>query len=126
MKKIISCLLLSAVFAASAFAAPTTYTKNAVSAEGAQFFGGVDDAAAKIASTPLIKFSTGVAGLVNYNGTIEYMIMTKHTNGSKIFGTANDTTSIFWTQEAKGILTNTKSIGTNAENFTAANKWTAN
>lgn len=126
MKKIIICSLLLAAFATSAFAAngSAELTSNTVSNNAAQVFGGVDVTSAQDASTPLIKMSNGVKGLVN-STTTEYMIMTKHSSGSKAFGTAGDTTSIFWTQEAKGDLANTKSIASNAANFTAENKWTA-
>lgn len=126
MKKAIICTLLLTAFAASAYAAngSAELTSNTVSVNAAQIFGGVDVASAQLAATPLIKMSNGVKGLVN-GTTTEYMIMTKHTSGSKNFGTAGDTTSIFWSQEAKGDLVNTKSIASNASNFTAANKWTA-
>lgn len=126
MKKSIIFTLLLTAFAASAYAGngSATLAAKAISNNAAQIFGGVDDLSAKDASTPLIKMSNGVKGLVN-GTTTEYVIMTKHSSGSKTFGTAGDTTSIFWTQEAKGDLVATKAIATNASNFTAANKWTA-
>lgn len=126
MKKSIIFTLLLTAFAASAYAAngSAEITNKTVSANAAQIFGGIDVASAQNATTPLIKLSNGVKALVNAT-TTEYLIMTKHSSGSKTFGTAGDTTSIFWTQEAKGDLVNTKAIATNASNFTAANKWTA-
>jgi hypothetical protein len=124
MKKIIVCSLLLSLFAATAQAG-TALTSGQVTPAGVSVYGGVNAAAAAAAPSPLIKFSTGVSGLVNFANNTGYMLMTKHVSGSKIFGTANDSTSIFWTQAGTGILTNAKSIAPSSLNFTAANAWTS-
>ena len=52
------------------------------------------------ATNPLVRFSTGVMGIVNFtaaaNLSSSYAIGSKHFKGSKVFGTANDSTNIYW------------------------------
>jgi len=101
MKKILCLTLVILSFAGSAFAALT----QVASAKGAQSIrGGADATLAAAAPTPLIKFSTGVFGLVNFDfdstakTSAGYLIATRHSNGSKNFGTSNIVTNIYWQQ----------------------------
>ncbi|HXE95489.1 MAG TPA: hypothetical protein VN642_03730 [Dongiaceae bacterium] len=124
MKKIIVLSLLLVSFAAVAQA--TQLSNNAVSTDNMSLFGGVNNTAAEAATNPIIKFSTKVNGLLNTNGAFStYAILTKHQSGSKTFGTASDSTSIFWRQDAAGTLVNTYSVAPNVSNFSATNAWTA-
>jgi hypothetical protein len=122
MKRTLLLSLLLVAFAATVQAAQLA--NNDVNTDGTSLFGGVNQTAAEASPTPIIKFSTKVNGLIN-GTTSGYMIMTKHQTGSKAFGTASDSTSIFWRQEAAAKLVNTYSISTSSSNFTAANAWTA-
>jgi hypothetical protein len=129
-KSVIFITLLLLSFAGSAFAAAVVLAKNAVTPSGVTgVYGGVDATSAGLAPTALVRFSTGVSGLVNYESatlgkSIEYQIETKHITGSKIFGTASDSTAIYWNQSAAGVLTNAKSTATNNANF-VGNGWTS-
>jgi hypothetical protein len=103
MKKVLAFAALSMLLANSAFAAElatNTPTQPAVAV-----YGGVVGAAAT-APTPLIKFSTGVRGIVEFADNTAYLIGTKHDTGSKMFGTNNAVTNIYWKQPATtGALT---------------------
>lgn len=131
MKKIIASTLLLLSFSGTAFAA--TLATNTPSAEGISIYGGIDEATAQAAANPLIKLSNKVSGIVNFTtaGTPltspGYAIGTKHNAGTKYFGTANNSTTIFWKlDEAGAAIDGTKfgSVASN-DNFSAAGKWTA-
>jgi hypothetical protein len=128
MKKTIILTLITLAFSTSAFAA--ALATNTVTTAGFQVFGGADPTTAANATNPLVRFSTGVSGLVNFavvntNQSISYAIVTKHTTGSKIFGTSNDSTNIYWKADVAGILDSTKAGAlTNNSNFGTAG-WTA-
>jgi hypothetical protein len=107
MKKILSCTLLILTFAGSAFAAALT-TNEPTTAAGSAVRGGSTQPLATAAPTPLIKCSTGVHALVNFQelagspGTSTgYVIATRHINGSKNFATTNAKTNIYWKQASK-------------------------
>jgi hypothetical protein len=95
MKKSLIVTTLLLAFASSAFAAGTDMASGSLAGEGAAIYGGSDTTVAAAATTPIVKLSTGVNGVAYYN-TVAYAISTKHSKGSKVFGTANDSTSIFW------------------------------
>jgi choline-glycine betaine transporter len=106
MKKILCLALIITAFAGSTFAATLTQL---CSTTGAQTIkGGADSLTAAAAATPLIKFSTGVFGLVNYTAdstaktSAGYLIATRHATGSKNFATASNMTNIFWKQVSAG------------------------
>lgn len=133
MKKILALTLLLLSFTGSAFAAPVA--SNALigvagppASGGLSVFGGVDAAAALAATNPLVKMSTGVQGVMNFDATAHtsYAIGTKHITGSKYFGTSNDSTAIFWKQSVAGVLV-PATFGTAIvnDNFSAAGQWTA-
>lgn len=110
MKKIQVLTLVLLAFAGSAFAAPlATHTPTTGGAKSV--YGGNSPASALAATTPLIKFSTGVNGLVNFTASAGtstgYVVATKHTTGSKVFGTANDSTNIYWKQSPAATLADT-------------------
>jgi hypothetical protein len=113
MKKTLLLAGLMLVAANSAFAA-TTISTGGVTTPGAALYGGTSQALADGATNPIVKFSTGVIGGTAFN-TSAYAVMTKHSKGSKIFGTANDSTSIFWKQVAAGDLA-TGDVGTTSGN----------
>lgn len=140
MKKVLALTLLSLSFASSyAFAgngvAGTVLASNAVTTPAISIYGGNTQANATAAKNPLIKLSTNVSAIVNYDTVDQsvgkssnYAIGTKHKDGSKIFGTASDSTTIFFKQNASGttLAAGTFGTGKNNDNFaTAGGGWTA-
>jgi hypothetical protein len=131
MKKIIASTLLLLSFSGTAFAA--TLATNTPSAQSLSIFGGIDTATAQAAANPLIKLSNKVSGIVNFTTggspltSPGYAIGTKHNSGTKYFGTANDSTTIYWKLDAAGVDIDGTKFGTaaNNNNFSAAGKWTA-
>lgn len=128
MKKTIVLTLLILSFAGSAFAAQF------VSLISASIKGGADAATAAAATNALVRLSTNVIGVVNYTPDAAtktapgYSIVTKHTSGSKMFGTANDSTNIYWKNLAAGTpLTGALAGSTDGSgNFTVAGSgWTS-
>jgi len=106
MKKILCLIIASMSFAASAFAAVSDLVSGApTTAAGMSIRGGADAATAANAATPLIKFSTGVFGMVNFtaasNLSSGYIVATRHITGSKNFATTNSLTNIYWKQAGK-------------------------
>lgn len=104
MKKVLAVTLLLVSVAGSAFAATTNLSSGDVAGPGLSIYGGVDNTSAGAAPSPLIKFSVGVYGNVNWVAAAHdhYAIGTKHQSGSKVFGTADNTTAIYWRQVATG------------------------
>jgi hypothetical protein len=103
MKKIIILTLVALSFSSSAFAA--ALARHTVTPDpGTAIYGGTTAPEAAGATNPLVRFSTGVYGVVNFtaanNLSTSYALFTKHFKGSKIFGTANDSTNIYWKAEA--------------------------
>ncbi len=130
MNRIIVLTMLLLSFAGSAFA--TTVASGDRIGDGTTglaLFGGVDSSAAQLpTANPLVRFSTGVMGQVNFIAAshLSYALITKHLSGSKYFGTANDATNIYWKQDAKGQLDNSKAGSKeDSTNFTTAGAWTA-
>ena len=130
MKKILCLTLIISSIAVSAFAARVQLAPaGAVTAAAASLFAGTAQASLDSAVNPTAKFSTGVSGVAVYLPT-GYSINTKHVNGSKVFGTANDSTAIFWkASPSKVIITVAESTSsavpgdTNYNN--ASNGWTS-
>ena len=110
MKKILVLTLLLLSFSGSAFAGAINTNSLIGDATagtgGLAIFGGVDSTAAAAASNPLARMSTGVQAVINFTAASHdsYAIITKHVSGSKYFGTANDSTNIYWKQSTKGNL----------------------
>lgn len=105
MKKTLCLTIIVLSFAGSAFAA--TQVKSSAGAQTIK--GGTDATTAAAAPTPLIKFSTGVFGLVNFtanttpaNTSDGYLIAARHATGSKNFGTKNTATNMYWKQVSAG------------------------
>lgn len=127
MKKILLTTSLFVLVASSAFAGalathvPTTGGAVAV-------YGGVIGAAAT-APTPLVKSSTGVNLLVDFSGTTDYLIVAKHTTGSKVFGTNYELSNIYWKQSVSGTLATSMltgiSSGSAASSSFVGNGWTS-
>ncbi len=114
MKKILCCMLFILSFAGSAFAAAGTLATGTPTATGGSTIkGGADATLAAAAATPLIKFSTGVFGQVNFSADATaktspgYVIATRHTSGSKNFATSNVKTNIYWKQATAVTATKT-------------------
>lgn len=124
MKKIfvLAAMMLFVAGSASAAALATA----TVSAEGAAIYAGTTATNATNASYPMVKLSSGVAGVVNFNSSdpVSYAIVTKHSTGSKIFGTANDSTTIYWKQDAAGILTASEA-GSASDDANFSSGWTS-
>jgi len=133
MKKMIALTALFLFVATSAFAASSitlSMTSNGLNVFGAKgtMNGGVAATATGStpgASTSLIgKCSTGVGvGMVVDPAGTAYSVVTQHKNGSKVYGTSYDSTSIY----SKDITTvgtaDTTSMATSSSMFTAAG-WT--
>jgi hypothetical protein len=131
MKKILCSMLVILAFAGSAFA-----DQFATTVGGASVKGGADSTAATASPTPLVKFSTGVFGLVNYPTPVAktcagYLLATRHATGSKNFSTANTSTAIYWKQAAAGTGTAAllaSDVGTSevdTTTYAAGKGWTA-
>jgi len=133
MKKIIALTMLALSFAGSAFAIGTDMASNDTAGSGTSIYGGIDSTTAQSAVNPLIKLSNNVSGVVNWTttGTPKtspgYAIGTKHLSGTKLFGTSNTSTSIYWKLDIAGSPITGAKFGTNAtnDNFSAAASWTA-
>jgi len=95
MKKIVILTVLALFAAAPAFAGIQALATGAVTAqEGSSIYGGVDAADALATTHVLIgKMSKGVKFTSGYT-SIAYAIATKHTSGSKEYGTSYDSTAI--------------------------------
>ncbi len=131
MKKIITLTLVVLSFSSSAFAGALS-SHNLTPSAGAAIYGGTTSAEATNASHPLVRFSTGVWGVVNFtaanNLSSSYAIFAKHYKGSKIFGTANDSTNIYWKAEpaqANAPYLLIANVGTGTDNANFGTGWTA-
>ena len=132
MKKILALTLIALSFSSSAFAAALT-THTLTPNAGMAIRGGTTATEASNAANPLVRLSTGVYAVVNFvaaaNLSTSYAIFTKHYKGSKIFGTANDSTNIYWRAEpsiaAPGPYINIGNIPTANDNSGFATNWTA-
>lgn len=139
MKKTLCFMLVSLSFAGSAFAF-TDLATNGVTTPAAAVRGGADQPTAQAAPTPLIQFSTGVSGLVNFTSDATaktspgYLIAARHATGSKNFATANSKPNVYWKQATKiaGTVTVTSAmqadIATSADpdvTFAAGQGWTS-
>lgn len=125
MKKIIALISLAlTVFASTAFAAPATVSSGNVTASAGQVIRGGATAAAADDAAILGKMSTGVKMGAAY-GTAGFAVMTKHLKGSKIFGTAHDSTAIYWQPLAADTDIATTNVGTTAGNGAFATGWTS-
>lgn len=141
MKKILCSMLVILSFAGSAFAAASALTSGEPTAlSGSEVRGGADATTAPLAPSPLIKFSTGVFGQVNFDAdtttktSAGYLVGTRHLSGSKNFATANDITNIYWKQAAKvatgadardKMITEIGTDPTSAATFAAGEGWTS-
>ena len=130
MKKILCLTLVLVSFAGSAFA-----TTVATDAGGKSIKGGTTSGTATSAPTPLIKFSTGVFGLVNFTAVGEsspgYLIAARHATGSKNFATSNLLTNIYWKQvsasndPAANLATDVGTADQTGTTFAVGNGWTS-
>jgi hypothetical protein len=120
MKKVLILTTLLMTVASSSFATQV------FTAAAEKIYGGVDATAAASAPTPLAKFSTGVNGGVVYSNNTGYLIATKHTSGSKMFGSTNTVNNIYWKQATAGVLAAPMLAITtpSADNF-VGNGWTS-
>jgi hypothetical protein len=130
MKKIFALTILVAFLTCgvSLAATPTALTDNTVTGTpGLSIYGGVDAADAASDSAVLLgKMSKGVFFVGNVDTAVPlgqgYAIATKHSSGSKQYGTAHDSTAIYF------LDVGTTALGSlSAEDNTAftANSWTA-
>lgn len=131
MKKLLVLTLILLSFSSSAFAAALA-SHTLPSDAGLGIYGGTTAAEAAAATNPLVRFSTGVWGIVNFaaanNLSTSYAIFTKHYKGSKIFGTANDSTNVYWKAEAaqkNAPYLLIADLGTGTDNTNFGTGWTA-
>jgi len=134
-------MLVILSFAGSAFATSTDLaTATPTTTTGSEVRGGADTTAAPLAPSPLIHFSTGVLGMVNFAAdtvtktSAGYLISSRHISGSKYFGTANNITNIYWKQApksataAEAITSMGTEVGSSADatvTFAAGAGWTS-
>jgi len=117
MKITVAIIALLLGIGSSAFALTTaefssnTRTEKGASIAGSKVSGG--------SFTMLGKLSTGVTAKIKFDPTA-YALSTKHTSGNKVFGTANDSTAIFFTT----VSTDTIEDLLKSDN-TAFNSWTS-
>jgi hypothetical protein len=128
MKKVLALTLLSLSFASSyAFAgatvAGTVLDTGGLAGPASSIYGGNSQANATAAANPLVKLSSKVSATLNYESASKaigqsssYAIGTKHVDGSKIFGTANNSTTIFFKQNASGTTLANANFGTALDN----------
>lgn len=110
MKKILIVTAVVLSFASTALAAPTALATNTVSNAGVSLYGAADATAVTSATSVMAKLSTGVKIVANYT-TAGYGIFTKHLKGSKVFGTAFDSSAISWTTATAGTDITTTNSG---------------
>lgn len=131
MKKIFALtMLVSFLGCGTVLAAPAALGDNTVTAgDGYSIFGGVDAADAATDSAVLIgKMSKGVFFVGNVDADATggmgqgYAIATKHSSGSKQYGTAHDSTAIYFIDVGTAALDTLTDEDTTA--FTE-NSWTA-
>lgn len=120
MKKTLMVTALLLAVSGSAYAGDIA--TGGVSAAGAAIYGGSDSTVAQAATNPIVKLSTGVKGGAAYN-SVAYALFTKHEKGSKIFGTANDSTSVYWKADPAGALV-TGDVGSTSGTTAFASGWT--
>lgn len=102
MKKIIALMLgLALAYSANAFAAAGALATHTLSDAGVGIYGGADATTAAAKNNKLCSLSKGVIALVNFQGNASnqstaYVIACKHSSGTKISGTSNDSTKIYW------------------------------
>ena len=105
MKKIIILTaLLAFAFSGSASAALITAAGGCTAGAAKIIKGGPAGTTFANVTNPMGKMSTGVYVCAAYD-TTQYALITKHITGSKKVGTANDSTAIYFVQEAAGALT---------------------
>jgi hypothetical protein len=104
MKKIIILSLVALLsYGANAFAASALSSATA-SGAGAAIFGAPDATLAASMANRLCSLSKGVQAAVTFTADTAtktssgYVIATKHTSGTKLSGTSNDSTKIYWKQ----------------------------
>jgi len=123
MNKIIALtFLLLLVVCGSSFAA--ALASGAVTpSEGLQIYGGTTGTAAATDDNMIGKLSKGVMASFNFDAIngLGYAVLTKHSSGTQMFGTADDSTAIFRQTVGDGALTATPSA---AGNTAFATNWT--
>lgn len=139
MKKILSLILVIMSFAGSAFALDLA-TATPTAKPGSWVRAGADQTTANNSATPVIQFSTGVHGMVNFTSDAAaktspgYLIATRHTTGSKNFATASDLVNIYWKQATKvagtvtapiAMTTDINASADSATTFAAGLGWTS-
>jgi hypothetical protein len=132
MNKIVILSLVALLsYGANAFAAGSALGSKSVSTAGAAIFGGADATTAAAMNNRLVSLSKGVEAAVTFtasatNTSTGYVIVTKHTSGTKISGTSNDSTKLYWKQAATGDIVSgdvpSSDIGSTA--FAVGTGWT--
>ena len=138
MKKILVLTTLCLSFAGSVFAAQLTSNALTPIGGGSSIYGGQSLANAVAATSAQIKLSNKVVGVVNYEAvnaatglSASYAIGTKHDGGSKIFGTGNTSTNIYFKiVPAKAFSDTTVGVGQfvttlDGSGFTSAGSWSS-
>ena len=134
MKKIIILSLVAVLsYGANAFAAAGALASATASDAGATVFGGPDATVAAAMQNRLVSFSKGVQGAVTFTANAAtktstgYVIVAKHTSGTKTTGTSNDSTKLYWRQSAVALTMPTGDIPSSdvgATAFAVGSGWT--
>ena len=129
MKRIFSALFL-VISCSGAASAATAFATNVATLPGTAVYGGTTSTLAGTSVNPIVKLSTGSRAVVNFDtaNPLSYAIIVKHDNGSKGFGSANDSTNMYWTTipsktQLTGALAGTASDNANFTGATIA--WTS-
>lgn len=124
MKKNIAIAVIIMSLTSSAYAANTAGpTSGNLTNAGAAIYGGLTQDIANAATSPMGKLSSGVTAILNFDAT-SYAITTKHIKGSKIFGTAADSTNMYFKASPAALITKTEA-GSDSANSNFASGWTS-
>ena len=128
MKKIAILTSLFALISSSAFAG-SILTHVPTTGGAVAIYGGASATEAGNAPTPLVKTSTGVNAMFEFPDNTAYLLVTKHTTGSKVFGTCNSVNNIFWKAATAGTLETAMTTGITsgvaASSSFVGNGWTS-
>ncbi len=138
MKKVLAVVAIITLTASYSVAADVTsgaLASNAVAGQSSKIFAGQNATSASTATSPVIKLSNNVKGAVNFVGVIagptagtsaHYILFTQHNSGSKLFGSGDDTTNVYFKLVPATGMTAVPFVADNGDAFiTPANSWTS-
>lgn len=125
MKKIAIITAACMLFANVAFAAGTlTLTLGTTPSTGKSVYGAKTGSTASTSTALIGKTSTGV-GIGMNSAATGYSVITQHLSGTKAYGSAHSSTSIFVHEVTAGTAVGSGTTAANSADFTAANGWSS-